>query len=618
MQFERGYDFREPGKLSTARTGEFDYISREPPMALERFIGRYRVDRRLGEGGMGTVYLAHDERIERFVAIKLMRSDSEESLRRFKTEAKAAGRLKHPNIVTIYDFDIFDGNPCLIMEYVEGDTFARLIASNAPLSIARKLELVEHVCRALAFAHRAGIVHRDIKPHNLMIERDGTVKVLDFGIARTTTGAGTTGKIVGTVAYMSPEQALGRAVDSRSDIWAIGLVLYEFVTGRVAFAGDSDYSVLDRIVRGEPEPFKHEDLEVVAQLEPILTKALAKDPADRYQNAEVMARDLFETRQKLANLSETPTIVIRRPAVRPPVIPDPVEVVKVTPAAPPPVVETAPPPSPPRPQIPPPVVAPPRVPEAVHTPKVKVPDVPPIGARGSIATRARSSTWAGAVVFASIALVAGVWSIWRPFAPAGVDVVAPTTPTAPVQKEPAPAPTPASPVEPVAVTPQPEVAGKPVEPVTVAKVPQPAPKENPRVDPPPPPPPVDYSARIAAARDAFENGNYAAALQRYEAVLRDDPGNADATRGVQTVRAAQAAENKLFAPSGPRINIDAVLAQARSRFEEGDYDGAISAYEEVLKADARNARALSGLAEARKAKAAEDAILKRPPKKPGD
>src|SRR5687767_5768496 len=115
-------------------------------MALERFIGRYRVDRPLGEGGMGTVYLAHDERIDRFVAIKMMRSDSEESLRRFKIEAKAAGRLKHPNIVTIYDFDIFDGNPCLIMEYVEGETIARLIARNEPLSIARKLELIEHVC----------------------------------------------------------------------------------------------------------------------------------------------------------------------------------------------------------------------------------------------------------------------------------------------------------------------------------------------------------------------------------------------------------------------------------------------------------------------------------------
>ena len=597
-------------------------------MALERFIGRYRVDRRLGEGGMGTVYLAHDEHIDRFVAIKLMRSDSEESLRRFKIEAKAAGRLKHPNIVTIYDFDIFDGSPCLVMEFVEGDTLARLIARNEPMTIARKLELIEHVCRALAFAHRAGIVHRDIKPHNLMIERDGTVKVLDFGIARTTAGSGTTGKIVGTVAYMAPEQALGRPVDSRTDIWAVGLVLYEFVTGQVAFAGDSDYSILDRIVRGEPEPFKHEDRNVIEELEPILKKALAKDPAHRYQNAEVMARDLSEARRNLADRSETPTIVIARP--RPPRTSDPIGAVKVAPAPPPPVVATPPPVGVARPEMSPPIVAPPRVPEPVQGPKIKAPDVSPIVTRGNIGARARSSTWAGAFVLASIALVAGIWSIRT--APTAVDGVV-TPPSAPSQTPPAPAPTPAQPTAtqtrpdpiPPSTTPTPTPGPIAKRPAPQATPPIPTGQTDVTAVQPAPATktPPNFVPRIAAAREAFENGDYAAALQRYEAVLRDDPGNIDATRGMQAVQTAQAAERTLLGLGAPPLTpqdeakIKQRLAHARSRFEEGDYDAAISAYEEVLAIDPRNAAAQSGLRDTRSAKAAEEAILKRPPKKPG-
>ncbi len=596
-------------------------------MRDELFIGRYRIDRRLGEGGMGTVYLAHDENIDRYVAIKMMRSESDDLLRRFKTEAKAAGRLKHPNIVTIYDFAVLDGVPCLIMEYVEGETLAKLIARNEPLTMAHKVDLIEQVCRALAFAHRSGIVHRDIKPANLMIERDGTIKILDFGIARTAAGSGTTGHMVGTVAYMSPEQALGRQVDSRSDIWALGLVLFEFVTGKLAFAGDSDYSVLDRIVRGQPEPFKHDDAAVVTQLKPIVARALAKDPADRYQSAESMARDLAEASRKLAyDESGTPTAFIPRHQIPPLTAPDVGETsdAPAQPAAAEPAVTRRPPtPEPPRRD---PVVNP-VVDKTIKSPSPPAPAAPPAAQRTAPAGVPRKF-WAWAIPGA-LALAAGLWAL-RP-QPAGVNPLDSAPAAAPppvVAPAPDPAPPPAASTTPVTAVPEPSSA-TPVTPAVPKKdLAQETIKESRPADPVPPvndqraaPPRVDYSARIAAARDAFENGEYPVALQRYEAILKEDPDNSEATKGIQVVRAAQAAERKLFGstatPATVQIDINARLAHARSRFEEGDYDAAIGAYEEVLKADPRNARALSGLSEARKAKAAEDAILKRPPKKPG-
>jgi hypothetical protein len=411
-------------------------------------------------------------------------------------------------------------------------------------------------------------------------------------------------------------------------------VLFEFVTGRLAFNGDSDYSILDRIVRGHPEPFVHDDAAVVAQLRPIVSKSLAKDPADRYQNAELMARDLAEARRKLSDdESGTPTVFISRrdaPAV------NVAEVEEPSPVAAAPAVEVTPPhrptPEPPR--------RDPAVREAqIREPQIRQPQVIGAGRSASPELAAPSRplvprkffVWA---VPGALALVAGIWSL-RPQPSVAVNPIeTATTPPPVVAPIPDPAPPAASspstevPKALPAQTP-PDVPTK-VTPTETAKQDRPVFDPRPAVIQPPPaasaapapaPPPVNYSARIAAARDAFENGDYTGALQRYEAILKEDPDNAEASRGMQAVRAAQAAESKVFSSTGTSakipIDINGRLAHARSRFEEGDYDAAIGAYEEVLKADPRNARAQSGLSEARKAKAAEDAILKRPPKKPG-
>ena len=226
--------------------------------AIPPHIGKYRVDRLIGEGGMGMVYLAHDDGIDRDVAIKLLRADDDLMRRRFKAKAQAVGRLKHANIVTVHDYSEFEGNPCIVMEFVEGESLYSLIRRGEPRGVQQRLLLIEQVCRGLAYAHRAGIVHRDIKPSNLMVERDGAVKIVDFGIARTTVrGLARTGKVIGTPAYMAPEQIRGDTVDGRCDIFATGIVLYELLTGRVAFPGDSNYTVQNRIMTAPPEPFLH-------------------------------------------------------------------------------------------------------------------------------------------------------------------------------------------------------------------------------------------------------------------------------------------------------------------------------------------------------------------------
>ena len=260
-------------------------------------IGKYRIERRLGQGGMGTVYLARDSRIGRHVALKLLRVDDDETRMRFEAEAQSAGRLKHPNIVTIYDYGDVEGFPFIVMEYVEGSTLASMIAQER-LPIVRRLALIEQVCRGLAYAHRAGIVHRDIKPSNLMVDENGVIKLLDFGIARNVErGLTRTGRVLGTASYMSPEQVRGEPVDHRCDVFSVGVVLYEVLTGRRAFPGDSEYVVYDRILTSTPAPFEHPDSRVTAAIQPILDRSLAKDPNDRYQDAESFASHLASVRE---------------------------------------------------------------------------------------------------------------------------------------------------------------------------------------------------------------------------------------------------------------------------------------------------------------------------------
>ena len=263
-------------------------------------IGRYQVVRLIGRGGMGEVYLARDPVLDRDVAVKLISEDVDtpRSRERLVQEARAAGRLQHPNIVTVFDAGQHEDQPFIAMEFVRGETLGRLIRRRAPLPLARRLELIEHACAGLAHAHRAGVVHLDIKPDNLMLDESGVVKVLDFGIARVLkTDLLVTRQLGGTLRYMSPEQIDNRPLDRRSDVFSLGCALFELVAFVPAFVG-STKDIVTQISSG-PMPGL---LQALPGLEPrldaIVRRAMALDPAERYA-------DLDELRAELAAIRKT-------------------------------------------------------------------------------------------------------------------------------------------------------------------------------------------------------------------------------------------------------------------------------------------------------------------------
>ena len=251
---------------------------------------------------MGALYLALDPAIDRLVALKLLRVDGDEMRARFLREARSAGRLQHPHIVTVYDVGEHDGQPFIAMEYVKGETLGELIQRRAPLVTTQKLALMEDLCAGLEYAHREGLVHRDIKPANLMVTPGAEgLKILDFGIARGSGDAGLTevGTMIGTPNYMSPEQASGAAVDQRSDIFAVGSVIYEVLAYKQAFPGKEWQVVLPRILNDSPEPLAEIVQGINPRLDSIVGKALARSPDDRYQDLETLKQDLEEFRQDL-------------------------------------------------------------------------------------------------------------------------------------------------------------------------------------------------------------------------------------------------------------------------------------------------------------------------------
>jgi len=276
-------------------------------------VSHYRVLEKLGEGGMGVVYKARDTHLDRLVAIKVLPPEKvadPERKRRFVQEAKAASALNHPNIITIYDIDTADGIDFIAMEYVAGKTLAELIGRKG-LKLTETLKCGVQMADALAAAHATGIVHRDLKPGNVMVTESGLVKVLDFGLAKLTepepgelaptqtlqphTEEGT---ILGTVAYMSPEQAEGKRVDARSDIFTFGAVLYEMVTGRRAFHRDSQASTLAAILREQPQPVSQVVAETPRDLEKVITRCLRKDASRRYQHMDDVKLALEELKEE--------------------------------------------------------------------------------------------------------------------------------------------------------------------------------------------------------------------------------------------------------------------------------------------------------------------------------
>jgi serine/threonine-protein kinase len=280
---------------------------------LPAVIGRYQILDRIGQGGMGSLFLAWDPMLERQIAIKLLRDDNEELRERFAREARSVAKLRHRNIVTIFDVGEQDGQPFIAMEYIQGQTLGDLIRSGAAVHVVRKLQLIDELCDGLGFAHRSGIVHRDVKPANVMVEHEGAVKILDFGIARIAeSGMTQAGMLIGTLNYMSPEQVAGRVVDMRSDIFAVGAVLYELLACKQAFPGGLHNGILNRILHEPAPPLKDAcpdlDLEVIQ----IVEQALEKDPQNRYQDLSAMRRDLQRAQQRLESSPEE-TVALRPP-----------------------------------------------------------------------------------------------------------------------------------------------------------------------------------------------------------------------------------------------------------------------------------------------------------------
>src|SRR5438552_2764640 len=276
-------------------------------------ISHYQVVSCIGRGGMGEVFLAQDTSLGRKVALKLLRSDFtriEERLRRFQQEARAASALNHPNILTIHEIGHDGSLHFMATEYVEGETLRQHV-SRARVTVGQTLDVGVQVASALAAAHQAGIIHRDIKPENIMLRTDGNVKVLDFGLAKLTDpktieAAPTLpqvetapGVVMGTFSYMSPEQARGLAVDARTDIWSLGVMIYEMAAGRQPFEGETASDVMSLILQKEPPPLAYSWPEVPAQLERIVRKALRKDKEERYQTIKDLLIDLRNLRKEL-------------------------------------------------------------------------------------------------------------------------------------------------------------------------------------------------------------------------------------------------------------------------------------------------------------------------------
>ncbi len=263
-------------------------------------LERYRVLGELGRGAMGIVYKAHDERLDRVIALKTIRKDhyvaaepEQQVLERFRREARAAGKLSHPGIVTIYDISEAGDDLYIAMEFVDGEPLGARMRATPRMAVAEAARIVTGVCEALEYAHAHGVIHRDVKPDNIMCCANGDVKLTDFGIARIVSGPAThTGPARGTPRYMAPEQWRGDPVDGRADVYAVGIILYELLTGGPTFATKSPSELRDRVLHEEPVPPSRVNPALPAAIDPIVRRAIAREPAERHATAGELARAL--------------------------------------------------------------------------------------------------------------------------------------------------------------------------------------------------------------------------------------------------------------------------------------------------------------------------------------
>jgi len=270
-------------------------------------LGKYEIVEKIGVGGFGTVYRGRDPFIKRTVAVKTCLSEDEEIKKRFFREAELSGNLHHRNITTIYDFGVQDGVPYIVQEYLTGEDLDKMIKRGDVIPLSRKVEILMDVCEGLSYAHAAGIIHRDIKPANIRILNDGAVKIMDFGIAKSFQSESTltqTGITLGTAAYLAPEQIRGEAVDPRTDIFSLGVLAYELLTGQKPFRGEHISTVLFKILNEKPDPVSKQVADIPPSVDRAIEKAIEKAPPSRYESVSEFRKDLSAILKQIPGVSE--------------------------------------------------------------------------------------------------------------------------------------------------------------------------------------------------------------------------------------------------------------------------------------------------------------------------
>lgn len=448
--------------------------------------GRYRILGELGRGAMGVVYKAHDRIIGRVVALKTIPveaqdAEKEQLVERLKVEARAAGMLDHPNIVTVYDVGEEAGLFYLTMQFLEGKTLAQAHADRELLPLGRVQELMQQLCAAVGFAHKSGVIHRDLKPSNLLVTKQGTLKILDFGIAKLAdVGLTKAGMILGTPSYLAPEQAAGRRIDSRADIFSIGAILYELLTGERAFPGDTTTTVIYKILNDDPIPLRAIEPSLPPALDVVVRKALAKDPLQRFQTCEEMA-------EALRQVAAGGTLNLQPPA--------------------------------------------PRAAAAAET--VATPMTPALAAK-----RSRMPLAIAALLVLALATAIGAW-LWRRPTPAVSDSVAvrpaPSAPArAPQEEAKAANPGKEAPSK-GGAAPEPSARVKPASAGGVAETPLETSSQGGRSLFSQ----ADVPALLARADGYAGKGQYDRAISLYQVVLKIDPRNQSAREGLQRARGAR-------------------------------------------------------------------------------